>query len=410
MKQHKLLATSLLGLAAAGGAALAGEDPVEAAAPSGGCDWCQCLTDRLSTPLYQNDDAMLIQAVKFFGRAQLQVASIDGEDVAGNDFHETFDEVRRLRFGVDVKALNYFRIKANANFENDRRPSGGDRDIGYHSLDVAVISFDAGKLLGGGGMVDSLKINYGRHKVTMGQEVHTSSKKIKTVERSAPANKIYPERLTGLTVDATRGNLSFTAGVFSTDRSDEFGNWDAGEAYYGNVTVDLDNGDTVLLDVLYNDANGTSDNARDNVGMDLYEWAVSLAWVGSRGNWDFMVNGIVGDNGSASSYRDGNFYGLVIMPSYWLIADKLEAVVRYAYSGAEEDEGIRSNSRYLRRDHGGSVNSGRGDAHHSIYGGLNYFFCGHNAKLMAGLEYENLDTMVGDVDALTWWLAWRMYF
>jgi hypothetical protein len=56
------------------------------------------------------------------------------------------------------------------------------------------------------------------------------------------------------------------------------------------------------------------------------------------------------------------------------------------------------------------VASGRGDEHHSVYGGLNYFLCGHNAKIMAGVEWETLQTMSGDVDALTWWLAWRMYF
>lgn len=415
MKQHKRLATTLLGLAAAGGAALAGDEPapVELAppAPAGGCDWCQCLT-KLGDPIYENDDAMLIQAVKFFGRAQLQFAAIDGEDVNGNDFSDTFDEIRRLRFGTEVKALKYFTLKANANFENDQTPSGGDRDIGYDSLDVATVAFDAGKLLGGGGIVDSLVLEYGRFKVDVGHEVHESSKKIKTVERSAPANKLYPERMTGGKIKAKKGNLSFAAAVFTTDHSAEIANWGSGEAYYANVTYELGNGDEILLDFLYNDANATDDNEiTDNVGMELYEWALSLAYSGKRGPWEFMVNASIGDNGDVSNeYRSGTFYGLVVMPSYWVIADKLEAVARYSFQASEEDEGIRSNSRYLRRDHGGDVASGRGDQHHSIYGGLNYYFCGHNAKAMAGVEYETLDTMYGDVEALTWWLAWRMYF
>ena len=118
MKQHKRLATTLLGLAAAGGAVLAGDEPMPQQAPppapSGGCDWCQCLTDKFGAPLYENDDAMLIQAISFFGRAQLQFAAIDGEGYDGNDFSDTFDEIRRLRFGAKVKALKYFTIKANA--------------------------------------------------------------------------------------------------------------------------------------------------------------------------------------------------------------------------------------------------------------------------------------------------------
>lgn len=414
MKQHMRLATTLLGLAAAGDAALAGEDslPPELAPPSGGCDWCQCLTGKFGEPLYQNDDAMLIQAVRFFGRAQVQFAAIDGEDVNGNEFSDTFEEIRRLRLGAEVKALKYFKIKANANFENDLTPSGGDRDIGYHSLDVALVTFDAGKLLGGGGIVDSLVLNYGRHKVTMGGEVHTSSNKIKTVERSAVANKVYPNRMTGVSANASKGNLSGTVGVFTTDFSEEFGDWNAGEAFYASLTAVLGNGDHAILEFLYNDANDSSQNeVTDHVGMELYEWALSLAYIAQRGPWGLLVNGTVGDNGSSTSpNRTGMFYGLVVMPSYWVIAEKLEAVVRYSLQVAEEAEGIRSNSRYLRRDHGGAVASGRGDEHHSVYGGLNYFLCGHNAKIMAGVEWETLQTMSGDVDALTWWLAWRMYF
>jgi phosphate-selective porin len=222
MKQHKRLARALLGLAAAGGAALAGDEPIaqELPPPSGGCDWCQCLTDKLGEPLYQNNDAMLIQAVRLFGRAQFQFAAIDGEDANGNDFSDTFEEIRRLRLGVDVKALKYFKLHANANFAHDLTPDGGDRDIGYHSLDVGVVSFDAGALLGSG-FVDTLTLSYGRHKVALGQEVKTSSKRIKTVERSAPANKIYPNRMTGATIKATKGNLAGTVGVFSTDFSNE---------------------------------------------------------------------------------------------------------------------------------------------------------------------------------------------
>lgn len=417
MKQHKRLAMTLLGLTAAGGAALAGEEvpapPPPPAADSGGCDWCKCLTDKFGEPIYQNDDAMLIQAVKFFGRAQFQFAYIDGEDADGSDFSESFEEIRRLRFGTDIQALKYFRIKANANFADDKTPEGGDRDIGYDSLDVATVSFDAGRLLGGSSPFDSLKLNYGRHKVTMGQEVHTSSNKIKTVERSAVANKIYPKRMTGGTIDANMGNVSASVGVFSTDSSKEIADWSQGEAYYAGVSLERDNGDEVLLDFLYNDAAGSSENqVSDNVGMSLYEWALSLAYVAKRGNWEFMVNGTIGDNGSDVDDQDGTFWGIVVMPSYWLIADKLEAVVRYAYQGADEAQGISANKRYVQLAHDDDVNvgDGLGDEHHSIYAGLNYFFCGHNAKLMAGGEWETIDTHYGDVDAWTWWLAWRMYF
>ena len=413
MKQHKRLARTLLGLAAAGGAALAGEETVaqELPPPSGECDWCQCLTDKLGEPLYQNKDAMLIQAVRLFGRAQFQFAVIDGEDVNGDEFSNTFEEIRRLRLGVDLQALKYFKLHANANFAHDLTPAGGDRDMGYHSLDMGVVSLNAGALLGSG-FVDTLTLSYGRQKVALGQEVKTSSKRVKTVERSAPANKIYPNRMTGATVRATKGNLSATVGVFSTDFSNEIADWSAGAAFYASGSLELGNGDALTLDFLYNDANGSADNQiSDHTGMNLYEWAAALGYAAERGPWEFLAQASLGDNGgSQATYRGGNFWGFVGMASYDVIADKLEAVARYACQGADEKEGIRSNSRYLRRDHGGNVSSGRGDENHSVYAGLNYFLCGHNAKIMGGVEYENLQTMIGDADALTWWLAFRSYF
>ena len=354
---------------------------------------------------------MLIQAVRLFGRAQVQFASVDGDGYDGNGFNQTFDEIRRLRLGAEVKALKYFKVKANANFANDETPSGGDRDIGYDSLDEALVSFNAGALIGGG-TVDSLTINAGRHKLNMSHEVHTSSKQIKTVERSAAANKVYPSRMTGISANASKGSVSGTVGLFTTEASNEIATDTDGIAFYASANVELGNGDNVTADFLYNDANGTADNEiSDNVGMALYEWAVALSYVAERDRWEFLLQGTLGDNGdTAGSYQNGSFWGLVGMASYDVIADKLEAVARYAYQGSDEAQGIRSNKRYIQRNHGGMVAGGYGDEHHSIYGGLNYFLCGHNAKIMAGVEWESLQTMGGDVDALTWWLAFRSYF
>jgi hypothetical protein len=122
------------------------------------------------------------------------------------------------------------------------------------------------------------------------------------------------------------------------------------------------------------------------------------------------------DNGVNNARRQGNFWGAVVMPYYWIVDKKLQAVVRYQYAGSSEDQGIRTNSRYVRRDHGpvANVNSGRGNEHHSIYAGLNYLICGDNLKIMTGVEYEWLNTpgvgLEGDVTATTLWCAFRTYF
>lgn len=406
--------TSIVLLSAAlSGMSLGGEAKVAlASAPEADWSWCS-IYDQLGKPVYDNPDNPLFQYLKFSGRAQLQYAYVDGEGVDGEDFSEDFEEIRRLRIGGELRMLKYFKLKGGANIISDGKPSGGDRDFGYQSLGSLLLSVDIRKAFGVEAF-DKVVLSYGRHKVKVGEEAHESSKKIKTVERSAVANKLYPTRATGVSLDLAKGNWSGTAAIFSTDASDEFADWNDGLAYYLSSTFERENGDQVILDFLYNDANGNADNELgDKQGFNLYEWAVSAAYVAKRDRLEVMVNTSYGDNGSQSSgggTRDGNFWGLVIIPSYWLVEDKWEAVARYSYQGSDESNGIRTNSRYARRDHGGEVNSGRGDEHHSIYAGLNYYLCGHKSKIMTGIEYETLDTGGGEVDASTLWLAYRAYF
>ena len=141
------------------------------------------------------------------------------------------------------------------------------------------------------------------------------------------------------------------------------------------------------------------------------------------GSGGVNVEGFYGDNGGSDMHgradRRGNFWGFVATPYYWIVPAKLQAVVQYAYAGAEENQGIRLNSRYVRAtNYGGGgnpniVNGGRGDELHTVYAGLNYHVCGDNLKFQAGAEYASLNTPMagdGDVDALTWLFAFRSSF
>lgn len=387
--------------------AFAGSDPVVDTAPASSGDWCTSL--KTFGKFYSNESDPFIQELKFFGRFQAQYGYINGDDVNGDSFSEGFDTIRRFRMGTKIKFLNGFTLLGRANLVSDRTHSGGDRDFEYVNWDELKLSYTFKDFAG----LDALTASYGRHKIAMGHESHTSSKKIKTVERSAISNKIYSNRYTGLLLNAEKNDWEGTFGILSLDDTSGIGNWDHGTALYLSSAHKLGCGNLVF-DFFYNlDAGepiGSTDD--DEVGVG-YEWAASVSYDTKIGNWDLMVNAIVGDNGDddyQGSDRSGTFYGLVIMPSTYLIEDKLEFVARYAYQGSSEDEGIRTNSRYFRADHGGDVNSGRGDSHHSIYAGLNYFFCGHNSKLMVGAEYETLDTPDGDADATTLWAAYRIYF
>jgi len=375
--------------------------------PSSSGDWCKSL--KTIGKVYSDKNASFIQEVKFFGRFHAQYAHVDGDDINGDSFHEGFETVRRFRLGAQIKFLNGFALMGRANFAADAKHSGGNRTFGFQNWDELKLSYTKKNVAG----FDKVTASYGRHKIGVGAEARMSSKKIKTVERTAQSNKIFNNRYTGFLLSAEKGNWTGTVGYLSLDQTGGVGNWNHGNALYLLSEHELSNG-ILSFDLFYNlDANGSGD---DEVGVG-YEWAATASYITDIANWNLLTQFVYGDNGNNSyqaAGRDGDFWGVIIEPSTFIIEDKLEFVARYAYQGSREDRGIRVNSRYSRANHGGAVNGGRGDSHHSLYAGLNYYLCDHNAKFMVGVEYETLDTPNAgtdkEVDATTFWAAYRMYF
>lgn len=386
--------------------AIAGEESAAPAAEaSNPGDWCSWLQNKPGT-LYKNPENPILQGLHIGGRLHYQASYVDGEDVNGRDFNDSYDEYRRVRLESKIDFLQFFSANIKLNMVSDGRPAGNDLDWGYDTFDEAVFTFDIKKAFGAGAL-DALKVNYGRFKFNMTEEVHMSSKEIYTVERSAIANKLYGanNRPTGVTLDAALGSWSATLGAFSGEDDSEFiGGWNDGQAYYLSVAHDPGNDWKFGMDLVINDRSGTD----DFLG---YGWATALNAVYETENYGLLTTLALGEN-NGSAARGGDFHSLVVIPWYWLVPGKLQAVAQYQYAGASESEGIRTNSRYLRSEHsaGVNVNSGRGDELHTIYAGLNYHLCGHNAKIMAGIEYANLAAPQGDVETLTYLIGFRTFF
>ncbi len=388
------------------GAALAIQVP--AVAENSG-DWCSMLKSK--PKLYKNSHNPYIQEVGIEGRLQWQTASTSVDDVTGADFNETFTEFRRARLGTKVKFLNYFTAKYQVNMVSDDRPSNGDIDWDYQDIDEAYLTFDLNKATGGS-YFDDLSVGYGRYKYTLGYESTASSKKLLTVERSSLANKVYGSaRPTGLKLEAAKGDWEFAAALYSTSQDgsehETFGSWQDGETLWFHAGYAPDGPWSYGFDLSYNNADVTDDNEIP------HKWATSINAEYDAGKWGIIGDLIVGENNdSGNAAREGTFYGAMVMPYYWLVDDKIQWVGQVQYMASDEDEGVRLNSRYVRRteSYGSDVNGGRGDQHLSLYTGLNYYLCDHNAKVQAGIEYQDLDTPAGNVDALTYILAVRTYF
>jgi hypothetical protein len=382
-------------------------------------NWCEWLQNKPGL-LHSDKENPWLQSFQIEGRFQYQLGYLDGTDVNDNDFNETYDEYRRLRFGVKTDFLKYFSAKFVANLVNDARneSGGGDLEWGYEGIDEAVISFDIKKAFGAGAL-DSFKLNYGRHKFIVGQEIRTSSTKLLTVERSAIANKVYGGfRPTGLSLDGAIGKWTFTGALYSstTDGTDneELSGWQDDVVYYASAGYQISGELKLGVDLVYNHADAISEDSV--IG---YRWGTSINAEYNLESWGIIGDFIYGDNGGAdmtgTANRRGDFWGVMVMPYYWIVEDKLQLVGQYQYGGADEAAGIRVNSRYGRAAGTGAapdadVNGGRGDEHHSFYTGLNYYLCGHNAKIQAGIEYQTMDTPIGDFDTLTYLIGFRTFF
>ena len=379
------------GLAATTLTALAGDVasvPVESSYNSG--DWCSTLKD--IGKIYKDKSNPYIQEIKVFGRFHYQWGYTDGT-YNGVDFSGNGDEVRRFRIGTSVKFLNGFKFSARANLEKgDFR----ETQFGYNNFDEINLSYDFGDRFG----FEDVNVGYGRYKIGFGGEEIGSSKKIKTIERSNLNNNLAPGRATGAMFKAKRGGVDYTASVFSTDVDDEtFGSWDGGVGYWLAAEFEALGGDITAQFLGYDGAVG-NDVSRN------VKWASSLTYETEIGNWELFTNASYGEvNGS-------DLYGFVIMPSTFLIEDKLEAVFRYQYANSSADQ-IRINGGSVRDVANfelGPSTVQRGDLNHTIYAGLNYYLCGNNAKVMVGAEYETLRGDVVDLEATTLWAAFRMYF
>lgn len=434
MKHHTIRLTTAAFACGFSSLASAGEPLVDAAPADSGSvlqdfDFCSWWSGKPGTvPIPENP---VVQSLVFEGRFHWNAAYVDGEGVNGQDFSEDYTDVRRFRLGGKIGFLNYFSYKGSVNLVEDQRFNGGDLEYDYIDFDESYFTFDVVKAFSLSGL-DALTLNYGRIKWHGGLEARTSSNALLTVERSAISNKVYQSaRPTGFHVNATKGPVTAIAGIYSSDEgTDEFGvdsgnvegwgGWNDGQMYNLEVLYTASDDLRFGWEFLYNNADERL--ANEDSLLD-YHWATTLSAEYTIGNGGVNVEGIYGDNGDAemqaNAARRGNFWGFVATPYYWIIPAKLQAVVQYAYAGAEEDQGIRMNSRYVRAtNYGGGgnpniVNGGRGDELHTVYAGLNYLICGDNLKVQAGAEYSHLSTPgvgSGEVDALTWLFGFRSFF
>jgi hypothetical protein len=171
--------------------------PAEPSHPGNWCEWLQ------SEPgiLYKNSENPLLQSFRVGGRFQYQASYIDGEDANGRNFNDSYDEYRRVRLETKTEFLQFFSATIKLNMVSDGRSAGDGLDWGYDTFDEAIFSFDIKKAFGAGAL-DELKVNYGRFKFNMTEEVHMSATEMlrhrqQALRRQQPAHRRHARRRHG---------------------------------------------------------------------------------------------------------------------------------------------------------------------------------------------------------------------
>jgi len=399
-------------------------------------NWCSWLSDKPGM-LYKNKDNPYIQELRVFGRFHWQYAYLDGRGAEGNGTRKfTYDtnEIRRLRIGSKLRFLNYFEANASVNFSNDLTPLGGAHKIEYFNLYSATIALNVQKAFDLTS-VDALEFRIGKEKTSPTAEDDTSSRFIKTVERSALGNYVSIPSSSGIFLASEKDRWIMDLGVSSGDLEREFTKFN--NNYFYNLRLGYKWKNPSFVDksridfrfIINGDEEKNANKNLESFGAYNLKWVSTLSTISKKGRFTLLTDLVLGDNGSDFDFdkkgrptsnpdREGSFWGVVVMPSYWIMEDQLEAVFRYQYVGASEKEGYRIDARYSRiaGKVGGftgpnDLSNGRGDSHHSAYLGLNYYLCGENAKIMTGIEYDDLNSGSQDVYAgTTFWAAFRMFF
>lgn len=414
-------------LVAAGSAALiltaAGKEGAAApAAADRAGDWCQWLAGSPGT-VYHNPANPWLQELKFFNTFQVNWAWVDGASDGDDFWYSNRGEIRRFWPGVSAKlAGGALTAHYEMMLEDDEHPSGGKRHLSHDSNWAAYLEWELTKTFPNLDGAGSWSIGYGKRYLPLVEEVVDPARLMPVVERSALSNRLFILTTNGSAplgawVRHKAGRWSSFAGVYSTDTAPHWGNWDAGLDFIVQTERDIADWtgtDSALMAfALYYD---DTERGEDRMLTDV-NWAASAWTVIAEGPWTWRANVIYGEADSPLAARDGRFWGFVGTAQYWLLEDRLEAVARYHYQGAGNREGIRLYSRYARiagidrNEDIDLLEGGYGDQQHALYLGLNWLLCGHQLKLMAGVELEQLKSGSTEVyEGLTYWLGLRHFF
>lgn len=370
----RLLSTFLLALASAGPAAAGdGKQVVDSLVEADTASFCDIFD---YATLYKSKDNPVLQKLAFTGRLQADAAFFDATQAA-NSFESLL--WRRFRAGFKATVFNDFTVHSEADLELN------DRDPLYNKLTDTYVAWSRS---------DAFELIVGKQGTKFTMDGSTSSKELIRMERSLLSTNLwFPEEyFSGVSATGEIDKFFYNLGMFSSDGGPEFGDFESG--YFGLISFGYDFAESTGLDKSFVRFDYVNNNPTGEGELNTR----SLHQIGSinatfeKGKW-----GLRTDIAAAEGYdKQSDLFGLAVMP-YYNLTDQLQLVASYNYVTSSGENGVRID-RYESR-----VVSGRSDAAHEFYAGVNYYLCGHKLKWQTGVEYTTANDSANDGGAYDGW-------
>ena len=361
--------------------------------------------------LYKNKDNPIIQRFSLYGEFSAQWATGDSNRGAfgSRDLKATpatstipgtpstlWDDIdaRRWRLGARAQLFNAFKftgiIDINPNF-----------DPFYRDIYELYLTYAPN---------DAFNLSAGKRKAHFfTQEYNTPSRELIVFEQSLLTGALIPKELTGVWVNGKIGNWSYTVAAYPGDYRTEFSRFNAGLVTQTSLGYDFASKlhvDKALVRLDWQ--NSTS--SKNSYGPQNFTNAFSLNTAFQQGRFygytDFL--------GGLGRGTQGDVRGVILTPTYFLIPDKLQFVLRYQYAHGDNN-GLKLQSRYETlapdltttttttksgKSTTKTTTSNTGSEYQAVYLGLNWYIHRHNLKLMTGVEYSDLS---GGTKTFTGW-------
>ncbi len=370
--------------------------------------------------LYKNKDNPIIQRLSLYGEFSAQWAegvsnqgsfgsrNLKATPATGSlpatpsTLWDSID-ARRWRLGVRAQLFKDFKftgiIDINPNFD------GFYRDIYELYLTYAPN--------------DAFNVSVGKRKAHFfSQEYNTPSRELIVFEQSLLTATLIPKEHTGIWVNGKIGNWIYTVAAYPGDYQTEFSHFNAG--LFTQASLGYDFASKLHVDkalVKFDWQNSTS--SKNNYGPQNFTNAFSLSTAFQQGRFysytDFL--GGLGRNGQ------GDVWGMILTPTYFLIPDKLQFVLRYQYAHGDNNALKLQRYEILAPDLTTTTTtttkigkttktavSNTGSEYQAVYFGLNYYIHRHNLKLMTGVEYSDLSGGKKNFSGWTYLAGLRLAF